>query len=168
MKRSSVGDKEILVLDTAGLLIATSISSPQEIYTVPRAIDEVRDETSRSRLELVLSSGKIRITQPSKDSIREIEEIVNRQGFREALSQTDIEVLALALDLVKRGSRVVVVSDDSFIHRVARSLGIRTMSIKHRVSGTSSLRYYVCPVCGYRSLKRFDRCPVCGTVIRSR
>ncbi len=166
MRRSSEENKEVLILDTAGLFAIQSLTSSQEIYTVPEAIEEVVDEESRDKLGLVIASGRIRITQPSQENIRYIKEIAKEIGVEEALSDTDTKILALAYQLQRNGYKTTIVSDDSFIHRVARILGIGSVSIKYRMSGRSRLRYYICPVCGYRSLKRFDICPICRTKIK--
>ncbi|MGC9010150.1 MAG: hypothetical protein ACP5I7_06015 [Sulfolobales archaeon] len=165
MKRSSGENKEKLIVDTAGLFTIQSFTSSQEIYTVQEAIDEVLDEESRKNLNLVIASGKLKIIQPSHESVRYITQLIENLGVREALSDTDIKILALAYQFTKEGYKATIVSDDSFIHRVARALGVQSISVKYRVSGRSKLKYYVCPVCRYKSLKRFEVCPVCGTRI---
>ncbi|MGC9148435.1 MAG: hypothetical protein ACP5GI_03220 [Sulfolobales archaeon] len=165
MKRFSGENKEKLIIDTAGLFTIQSFTSSQEIYTVQEAIDEVLDEESKKNLNLVIASGRLKIIQPNHESIRYVTRLIEKLGVRESLSDTDIKILALAYQFTKEGSKATIVSDDSFIHRVARALGVQSMSVKYRVSGRSKLRYYICPVCGYKSLKKFEVCPICGTRI---
>ncbi|MEZ0290438.1 MAG: hypothetical protein ABWJ42_05045 [Sulfolobales archaeon] len=168
MREYSREDKmrRVLVLDTAGLFVIQSLTSHENLWTVPRALEEVLDEESRRSLESIIAAGRINIVEPEKRFRDEISRIAVERGFREALSDTDIDVVALAYQLKGLGYEPVIFSDDSFVHRLARIVGIESVSVRRRVSGRSVLRIYVCDVCGYKTLKRIDRCPVCGSKMR--
>ncbi|KAK4529792.1 hypothetical protein CCYA_CCYA02G0649 [Cyanidiococcus yangmingshanensis] len=78
------------------------------LYTVPEVIHEVRDKNARERLQWLLDSrpdpsgqlSALKIAQPSSGAVEGIERVARRTGDYGCLSETDVKVLALALDLV--------------------------------------------------------------------
>ncbi|NAZ13854.1 MAG: hypothetical protein GU359_06905 [Desulfurococcales archaeon] len=160
-------NKEIIVLDTAGLFIISSFTAYKNLITVSEAVEEVLDIESKKDLDLVLESGRLIVGKPSQKYVEEIIRKAREMKILEALSETDIKILALAKELSEKGYKVTIVSDDSFIHRVARELNIKTVNVKRRVTGRSLVRTYVCPVCGYKTLKRLEKCPICGSKLKA-
>ncbi|KAF6004470.1 Nin1 binding protein [Cyanidiococcus yangmingshanensis] len=78
------------------------------LYTVPEVIHEVRDKNARERLQWLLDSrpdpsgqlSALKIAQPSSGAVEGVERVARRTGDYGCLSETDVKVLALALDLV--------------------------------------------------------------------
>ncbi|MEM0044249.1 MAG: hypothetical protein QXJ51_03325 [Sulfolobales archaeon] len=158
--------KKAIVLDTAGLFIAQALSSYGELWTVPEAVEEVLDEDSRRGLENMIEAGRIRIDSPPRSSIEEVRRIAAEKDFEEALSDVDLKIVALAYELRRSGFKPIIYSDDSFVHRLARAIGIECVSIKRVVRGGGRIKIYVCDVCGFKTYKYSDRCPVCGSRLR--
>ena len=92
-----------IVLD-AGPLIqnAPSVSSllamTNNIFTVPSVLTEIRDINTRSRVENTLRPF-LTVRAPSEQSIKFVSGFARRTGDLSVLSQTDIEILALAYEL---------------------------------------------------------------------
>ena len=161
---------EVPVLDTAAFLASIQLGIVSSIYyTTSKVIEEVRDRESRSRLDLAISSGKIKVRDPEKAYIRKAVSLIERIDPRliNALSDADLSVIALSLELRDRGCDPVLFTDDMVIHRVCRDLGLRTVGVKRsRPSNIRRVRQsmFVCAVCGYRTYRRpkNDQCPACG------
>jgi rRNA maturation endonuclease Nob1 len=84
------------------------------------------------------------------------------------LSETDLQLLALAIELKERGLSPLIATDDYSIQNVAKQLGIEfaplaTFGIRRRLEW---LRY--CPACHktYPSEYKSSNCEVCGTVLK--
>ena len=94
------------VLDTAAFLSGLPLALAEEcIYTTPDVIEEVRDQESRTRLEISLESKRVLVVEPSKKTAVSVDV--------KGLSPTDLSVLYLALECKMQGVReVVMVTDD--------------------------------------------------------
>jgi UPF0271 protein len=130
--------------------------------TVPEVIQEVKDYSSEFTMELLLASGKLHVEEPSREAVREVKEAVERT--RDVLSETDIQVIALARDL---GG--CVVSGDYGIQNVCEVLGIPYVSAG--VEGIEKVFQwkFVCIGCGNEYENPLRRCPFCGNrVVKKR
>jgi UPF0271 protein len=133
-----------------------------EGVTSPGVVREVKDPESRLFLEGLISAGKVRVLQPSRESIEAVREAARKTGELGELSEADIEVLALAYEL-----RGVLFTDDYNLQNVAKTLGIEFKTLKRGIKRV--IRWnYVCIGCG----KRFSEmppegvCPDCGSPVR--
>ncbi|MEM1610969.1 MAG: NOB1 family endonuclease [Sulfolobales archaeon] len=156
-----------LIVDTAGFLagyIATIYGA--RIFTVKEVLEEVKDTWSKERLELVLDSGKIDVLEPSNESIKKARAIASGENLLDALSETDQKLLALAIELKEKGQKVALITDDSYLHVLARKLGIASRGVRREVPKRFKPRIYICEVCGYSTIKKIDRCPICGSPIK--
>jgi len=157
-----------LVVDTAGFLQGyISIAADTKIYTVRGVLEEVRDPESRQRLELIEAAGKLEVREPGRESFEEVIRIAGEAGILEGLSKTDQELAALAAELRKEGYRVVIATDDSHLHTLAKRLGVESVGVRRSKPRSFKPRIYVCEVCGYTTKKRIDRCPSCGSAVKA-
>ncbi|KAI0415007.1 Nin one binding Zn-ribbon like-domain-containing protein [Xylaria grammica] len=92
-----------LVLDTGPLIrndppFSTLLARAHELYTIPSVISEIRDASTRSRLEnTILPFLKLR--SPTPASIRFVTDFARRTGDLEVLSKPDLHLIALAYEL---------------------------------------------------------------------
>lgn len=151
----------VYVVDAAGFFAGLQNVLMGKAYTTPEVLSEVKDESSRRALELGLAAGKVVVAEPSKVELQRVVRVAESLGELGRLSTTDLRVLGIACSLIKKGFKVVVVSDDRSVQNVALKLGAEVMGVK-RASLRRPRRYvYVCPACG----AVFDRpgiCPKCG------
>lgn len=91
-----------LVLDAGPLINLTRdeiVNQAEQLYATPAVIREIRDEDARRRLELM--KGEITILQPSTSSVLHAKNFAKLTGDSVVLSAHDIEVIALAYELVE-------------------------------------------------------------------
>ena len=131
-------------------------------FTVPEVIREVKDYSSEFTMESLIASGKLDIIDPSPQAVRRVEEAAKKT--KDTLSETDIRVIALALDLDG-----CVVSGDYGIQNVCEVLDIPYVSAG--VEGIEKVFQwkFTCVGCGREYEEFIKECPFCGNpVVRRR
>ncbi len=156
-----------LVLDASAVMagFVPGLADAEQI-TVHEVLEEARDMCSRLELETAVLSGKVKVVEPSKDSLAKVRAKAKHTG--DTVSQTDIKLLALALD--HKGEGAELVTDDYAIQNLASMFGITYRRVA--MPGiTKVLRWEaVCPACGRKYPQSTNECSVCGSklVRRSR
>ena len=158
----------VLVLDASAFLQGYTYSSTEaEQYTVPLVRGEVREEYASLRYAGAVSSGRLKETPPKEESLILVEAEVRRMG-EAVLSETDRQILALALDLRAAGKQPTIVSDDYSVQNMAVRLGLG-----FQTQGTRGIRREIswiiyCPGCRKQFVagRPGDECPVCGTALK--
>ncbi len=130
------------------------------ILTVPSVVEEIKDEKSRTILELM----NVIVEPPLQSFIKEAHSKARATKDSEELSRTDIDLLAKALEYSGKGDTTLV-TDDYAIQNTAIQLGIKVMP-----SGQKKIRDVLiwekfCKGCK-RRFPEGDECPVCGTELR--
>jgi UPF0271 protein len=159
-----------MVLDTSAFIAGFDPFSVREEQVVPPLVEEevLRSTLTRMRLGMALESGRVKIFAPSKGSIVLAETCATSVGDSFFLSQTDLQVLALALEIKTRGDIPCIVTDDYSIQNVAAKVGVpfvslATLGIRRLLSW---IRY--CPACHRKYPANFKSktCSVCGTHLK--
>ncbi len=162
--------RRIVVLDTSAFLAGYDpFSSAEEQVTVPKVEEEIlRNSLVKLRFETALESGKVKVLAPTMEASAAVELEAGKAGDVHKLSETDLQLLALALQTKTEGCNPRIVSDDYSIQNVAKQLGIEfnalaTHGIKRQLEW---IRY--CPACfkQYPADSKFNDCQVCGTVLK--
>lgn len=160
---------KVLVLDTSALIMGLDpLGLDVNSYSVPEVGDELREQTGPSyRLRISSSSGKLKVRSPTYSSRVKVADEARRLGDRYTLSDADVSVLALALDLRREGLTPIIVSDDYSVQNVAEAMGLSyqslaTFGIRQRFDWT-----YYCPAC-FRRYPTAEAllCRVCGTRLK--
>jgi endoribonuclease Nob1 len=158
------------VLDTSAFLAGFDpFSLSAEQVTVPKVGDEIRTNSMAwVRFNTAVESGKIKIKVPTEESSNKIRESASRVGDSYLLSETDMQLLALALELKAAGEQPEIITDDYSIQNVAKQNGIAfyalaTFGIRRLLEW---IRY--CPACHreYPVNSTFNSCQVCGTELK--
>ncbi len=147
-----------IVLDTS--VFFSSFPCSGDLSTTWSVVAELRDLRSKARLDILRESG-LEIRDPGPESLARAREASIKSGEKESLSQTDLDILALALEL--GGS---VCTDDYALQNVARRLGIEVIPIRQK-GGSGKRWYYRCSGCGKYG-KGPGECPVCGSPFKRR
>jgi UPF0271 protein len=96
---------------------------------------------------------------PDRNSVSRVRESAVSRGEAAVLSTTDIDLLALALQL-----QAFIISDDYALQNVARSMRIGVIPIRQK--GSRNIRWkYRCSGCG-RYYREPGECRVCGALIQ--
>lgn len=164
--------RRVLVLDTSAFIAGFDpLAVDEEVYSIPKVLNELRDNfLLKARFEASVESGKLRVIEPSQEYINMVKKASGEVGDISFLSETDIEVLALAIQLKNRCYETTVLTDDYSIQNVAEKLGLNFVSL-----ASMGIRYhlqwlYYCPACGkkYPSDKKIIICENCGTRLKRR
>ncbi len=147
----------------------SSVAAPT--FSVPAVLQELSARSFASlRSDTSIETGKLVVRMPSKESLEAVHRASLELGEKFALSQTDFQVLALAMDIRTEGDKPIIVSDDYSVQNVAEHLELDYTSLA--TFGISQRFDWVlyCPAC-YRKFPQ-DRsrlsCEICGTELRRR
>ncbi|MDI9610546.1 MAG: NOB1 family endonuclease [Archaeoglobaceae archaeon] len=144
----------IYVLDSTAIFQRKAVY--ENMVTVPEVVSEILDENS----SLYFSVKELRVENASEKNFRFVEEISKKTGDIYRLSETDLKILAKALDEKEKGNEIVLVTDDYSIQNVAMALGINFESVIHAGISKGFKWVRVCRGCG----RKIDSevCPICG------
>jgi UPF0271 protein len=128
---------------------------------VGRAVFDLRFKTA-------VESGKLKVRAPTEKYIAEVKEAASAVGDFGVLSETDIQLLALAFEILQEGYEPLIISDDYAIQNVAGHLGVAHASLA--TFGIRKLLHWIryCPACHrrYRTDSQLAKCEICGTELR--
>jgi UPF0271 protein len=149
----------IYIADSSVFIIGMPLPSrvQNRIITTPGVIEELKDVKSRAAFEAALLSG-VEVEPPLPHLTQEVRSHASRTGDIERLSDTDIGILAKALE---HGG--ILCTDDYAIQNVAESLGIKTEPILQDGIKETFEWGRRCKGCGRRFESNVRICPVCGS-----
>jgi UPF0271 protein len=135
--------------------------------TTMAVVDEIRNRPSILRMGILETLDRLEKETPASDSIRAAAKAADETGDKTVLSETDIELIALAYSKMKDGTRTTLVSTDMAVLNTAKHLGIDIIDPTGRFKDDIEW-IMVCPACGHKSKqhKTGIECPVCGTQMR--
>ena len=166
----STSNKRVMVLDTSAFVGGFDpFSIGEEQITPPLVEEEIKTNTMRKiRFNTAVESGRIRIIEPAPEFVDKVKATATLAGDSFYLSGTDIQVLALALELKTRGDNPQIVTDDYSIQNVAKKLELNFVSMI-----TFGIRRFLnwiryCPACHkkYPANYKETTCQICGTELK--
>jgi endoribonuclease Nob1 len=158
------------VLDTSAFLAGFDpFSVSEKQFTCPTVEDEIRaNSISWVRFKAAAENGKVKVKMPSEEYRNKVTASAKKVGDAFFLSETDIELLALASELKAEGCTPQIVTDDYSIQNVATQLGIEFVALA--TFGISRLLEWIryCPACyrKYPADYKSTTCEVCGTDLK--
>ncbi len=150
-----------LVLDSSALYYGKDLPDGYELIISPGVVRELEKEGMGPRLEFLLAS-KLRVYSPEEKHIEKAKLAARATGDISRLSNTDIEVLALALE-----TGYQLVTDDYSIQNTAAELGVPCRGLDQR--GITSVWHWEarCIGCGKTFESNVDVCDICGSGTKS-
>lgn len=150
------------VLDASAVLCGKDLLLSGEVYIPPSVIEELGEGKYRRKVEVLLA---IKITEklPATESREKIRRSAEQTGDLLRLSETDIDVLALAFEL-----NATILTDDYSIQNVARHMGIEYEVVSEKGIREEFKWEYVCIGCRRRFDKAVIECPICGAKVRTK
>jgi UPF0271 protein len=144
-----------------------SVSEDQA--TVPKVKEEIRaNSMTRMRFKAAVENGKLKVKAPSEEFLKRVKASAITVGDSFFLSETDMQILALALELKAAGYIPQIVTDDYSIQNVAARMEVEFASLA--TFGISRLLEWVryCPACHreYPADHASTECAVCGTELK--
>ncbi len=162
--------KRVIVLDTSAFLAGFDpFSLSEEQVTVPKVEEEIRKKSMiLVRFKTALENGKLKVKAPSEEFLNKVKASSTKVGDSFLLSETDSQLLALALELKATGYVPQIVTDDYSIQNVATQLGIEFLALA--TFGIKRLLEWIryCPACHreYPVNCSSKECLVCGTELK--
>jgi UPF0271 protein len=159
-----------MVLDTSAFLAGFDpFSVSEDQVTVPKVEEEIRGNSmTMVRFKTAVENGKVKVKTPSENFWNKIKASANKVGDSFFLSETDLQILAVALELKTEGYTPQIVTDDYSIQNVATQIGIEFVSLA--TFGIRRLLEWIryCPACHreYPANYNSTTCPVCGTALK--
>ncbi|OGS57185.1 MAG: hypothetical protein A3K60_05775 [Euryarchaeota archaeon RBG_19FT_COMBO_56_21] len=150
------------VLDTSVLYYGKDLPAGYELVITPGVVNELDKEDMGTRLELLLAT-RVRVSSPSERSLKRIEIEADRTGDSRRLSQTDREILALALDLGYE-----LMTDDYSVQNIAKVMGIPCRGLDQK--GITEIFEWQakCRGCGKLFPADVHVCDVCGSETKTK
>ena len=162
--------EKTIILDTSAFIAGFDPFSIQnKQYSVPMVEKELFSETlSWTRFNAAIENKKLHIKEPSPDFVNKVKEASKTVGDISFLSEADLQVLALALEVKNKSEVPLIVTDDYSIQNVANQIGVEfaplmTFGIRFRLHW---IRY--CPACyrKYPADYKSKICKICGTKLK--
>ena len=149
------------VLDTSVLYYGKDLPPDRELVITPGVVRELTREGMGERLELLMAT-RIRVSSPSRRSLAKIRQAAEKTGDSRRLSETDIEILALAEELGYE-----LLTDDYSIQNVAQIAGVSARGLDQK--GIREVYEWdaKCKGCGKVLPADVKECPVCGSPTKS-
>jgi endoribonuclease Nob1 len=138
------------------------LSSAGRYYTTQAVFDEVKHiKKSHGAIEALLESNTLQIVNSDGKSIEKVVVAARRTGDYAKLSEADISIIALALQL-----EIVLVTNDYAVANVATTLKISVKSVASK--GISHTRKWItyCSACGRAFGPNAKECRLCGNRLR--
>ena len=162
--------EKAIILDTSAFIAGFDPFSIKNVqYSVPMVEKELfQDTLSWTRFQAAVENKKLHVKEANEDFVNKVKEASKTVGDISFLSEADLQVLALALEVKDRGETPLIVTDDYSIQNVANQIGVEfaplmTFGIRFRLHW---IRY--CPACyrKYPADYKFKKCKICGTKLK--
>ena len=159
-----------MVLDTSAFLAGFDpFAANEEQITVPHVEEEIRTNSMTwVRFKASTENAKVLVKKPAEEALKKVEEYAVQVGDSFFLSETDKQLLALALELKTQACDPQIVTDDYSIQNVCTRLGIEFISLA--TFGIRRLLEWMryCPACHkeYAANCIFNECLICGTKLK--
>jgi endoribonuclease Nob1 len=162
--------RRMFVLDTSAFLAGYDpFAHIEEQVTVPKVEEEIlRNSMIKMRFETAIESGKVKVKAPTKESSDSAKASASKVGDSFKLSEADMQLLALAIEVKTEGYIPQIVTDDYSIQNVATQIGIEFLPLA--TFGIKRLLEWVryCPACHrqFPANCKTKECQVCGTELK--
>ncbi len=148
------------ILDSSYILHSDLDFSSGKFVVTNSILSEIKEENALMSVEIALKKGTIKVEEPKRIFIEKVKEQAKKTGDFSYLSDTDLDILALALE-----KNYEILTDDYGIQNVASSLKIKFRPLAQRKI-TKNLHWKkVCEGCG-REYEKGETCSVCGSSLK--
>jgi len=150
------------VLDASALLSGLDLDLDGEMVTTDGVDAEVQKGKAGRNMEYLKEKG-LRVLVPENEQLAAVREAAERTGDIARLSEVDVGVLALALQVCG-----TILTDDYSIQNTAETMGLRYMPLGQKGISERIEWKYRCAGCGrYYETPQKD-CPICGSEVRTK
>jgi UPF0271 protein len=151
----SVESDSIYVVDTSAVLSRRIDMLNHKLVFPASVLEEIRKGKMRRLLDAV--SNEINVYAPSDESRKHVVSFATKSGDITVLSDTDIDVIALALEL-----KATIITDDYAIENVAEFMGIHYVGSDLKPIQSKIKWAFRCTGCGRFYKSDIGPCRICG------
>jgi len=165
-----MGGQRAIIVDTTAFIAGFNVYSAHgEVYSVPEVEKELTgDSISKLRLKMAIEDGRLKLREPSAQALSKARETALEMGDFLSLSEVDMKIIALAVQLRSEGYTPEIITDDFAIQNVAKRLNVKYASVI-----TYGIKYQLrwvlyCPACHrkYPPDYKSEICESCGTRLK--
>lgn len=149
-------------LDAGAFYAGIPFLSSGSYCTTQAVFGEVKHiKQSHGAIEALLDAGNLQVIDPDRSSIEKAKAAAKKTGDYQKLSQADVSIIALALQL-----KTTLLTDDYAIANVAAALKIPVESSSGK--GIKEIRKWIayCSACGRAFGPDATECPLCGNKLK--
>jgi len=130
-------------------------------YTTNGVLNEIKSH--KLRVSFMVVREKITILEPTRESLSIVLKKAKSYGCMAKLSDQDMEIVALAVDMTRRYHRVIVATGDMAIQNICILMGIDVLSVSKKMTYLL-MKQKVCLDCGTIYSIFDEECPKCFSV----
>ena len=146
------------VLDATAFYAGIPFSSNDSFMTTSVVYQEIQHiKMKQGILDMLQQTNRLQVRDPEKNTITIVNDIAEKTGDSQTISEQDISIIALALE-----NKIELITDDFAVTNVANQLRIKTSSLMTQGIKVVGKWISYCSVCGKEFSKRKE-CPVCGS-----
>ncbi|MBW6462488.1 MAG: NOB1 family endonuclease [DPANN group archaeon] len=132
--------------------------SEKACVTVYEVSEEIKDPYAQIQFDMLVKSG-LSILSSKDEYVNAVKDKLKDTGDK--LSATDINVIALCMEFVRKGKKAVVVTDDYGIQNTVKSLGLKYLAVSQKGIKRVLKWRRKCTACGADTDKEI--CDICGS-----
>ncbi|MBY8999348.1 MAG: hypothetical protein KGD64_00355 [Candidatus Heimdallarchaeota archaeon] len=158
-------EKKTYVIDSTAIMHFfpnEQLANEDTYLIIPEKLkSEIKSFQAKAVLEVMDADQRLIYTSPSDHSIKIVKEKAISSGDISSLSETDIHVIATALDFP--GSRVI--SDDNAVQNLCAFLNIDVETFLFKIK-TRRVYFWKCVGCNNTIKTKLNVCPECGNRLK--
>ena len=161
---------KIYILDASGLINGFYSKDSLNLMT-SSTVNEIRDINTEMLLNNCINEGYIKIEDVDYSDDDEISGVLLDSGDFTRLSDTDKDIVALALKHKREGDDVITVTDDYSMQNTLKLLNLKFKSVRTKGIKKTIQWKKICKGCRkeYPSDTSLEECDICGSpIIRKR
>lgn len=151
--------KKVFVFDASAFINFFSLNQENDIFTTGKVLRELKSFEKRLEAENMAKTGLLKIIDPEKKFLQKALTESKKLGFE--LSETDLSIVGLALELNEKKFNPVIVTDDYalqnlLMHFKKKFVGVHFSKIKKMV-----VLKLKCRGCGREYQQNLKKCIFC-------
>lgn len=156
------------ILDTSAFVAGFVPSGEGSFVTVSSVIRELTNDKERLKAEIAVEQGSVTLEDPGEEAREQVKKVAADSGDLGLLSETDREVIALAVQRREGGDEVLILTDDYDIQNMARHMGIPYKPMAEKGIGRVFTWIIICKGCKKRFNEDYKEkdCDVCGSLLK--
>ncbi|NNM35776.1 MAG: PIN domain-containing protein [Nitrosopumilus sp.] len=149
------------ILDASAFYAGVPFRSSDDCYTTSPVYDEIKHiKKNHDALGTLLETNRLKIREPSKESMKTAIKAAKETGDYPQLSKQDMSVIALCIE-----TNGEIITDDFAISNVAKNLELKISPIMTRGIKDVGRWVHYCPGCRTNHSSGTE-CPACGTPLK--